>query len=149
MGIRHTSDFTRALQRTVRGSVFVTVEEPSYEDQLKRPERVYKLRKRRDDTMLATMTVQTLPGCCGVILFRNFAGEPEQVAAFIKLAEIAAKSLGFGMAILTLRAESPIIPLLPDSGVIRFRNGKTDHLVSVVTRLLPQDMKATTTVEGE
>ena len=97
------------------------------------------------------MTVQSLPGCCGVLVVHSFTGEVKPVVEFIKTAMRAAKRAGYGQVLFTLRSDSAILESFPQEPVTGdngdgtvyypravFRNGKTNNMIALVTINLEQ-----------
>jgi hypothetical protein len=97
------------------------------------------LRKKAEPKAnLAQMRAQTLPGCCGVMLFYSFYGQkPENIKRLIEAGFTAAQKTGYGMGMYTMRNDSHAIT---DDG-FAFLNGKTGNEVAFVTRVLKQQKK--------
>ena len=150
MGYRHTNNLSRCLALEARGKYALITIEPAYEDERKLPQRRYELHTRAG-VHVATMTAQSLPGCCGVCVLHSFSGTNEGLKDFIDIGHRAAKRAGYGTVLLTLRALSPILDLLPRPGEedhrMTFRNGKTDNLVTIVATNIPQAPKKKARVE--
>lgn len=109
-------------------------------------ERRYDLKDRATSRSVATLRVESLPGCCGILLLHGFWGEPRHVITFIEMACRAGKRSGYGQVMLTLRAESDIAVRLLDAGwtVQTFLNGKTNHTVTLLTKTLEQTPRTVT-----
>lgn len=137
MGALHTSQFGRKLQAEVTGKYFVREEHLHNRNDPDGVARKYELYTRKDDKWQASLVMQPLPGCCGVALFYNLVGEADKVAILVNASYAAAQKARFGLALLTLRSESAIIPKL-DATATPFLNGKTDNSVSMVVKVLPQ-----------
>jgi hypothetical protein len=161
MGIAHNRDLQDKLQAEARGRYYITLEQQSFQTEKKnwvtgvddsRPERKYALVNRSDYKKVAGMTIQSLPGCCGVVLLSNFNGaKAEDIAKFIDIACEAARKAGYGYALLTLRAESRILEVLTTGDFHRtgFLNGKTGNQVTVYGRVLPQQPKPSVVLDNE
>ncbi len=116
------------------------------------PDQRFSLRSVLTTREVASMVVQSLPGCCGVCVVHSFRGDSAKVVEFIKIAVKAAKRAGYGQLLFTLKVDSTILDSFRpeesaadgDDGRIdwaRFRNGKTNNLVTLVTIYLHQDEK--------
>ncbi len=122
---------------------------------LDQPSRRYHLVLKTSKTPVASMTVQVMPGCCGVIVFYNFSGNPKDVSRFVKFGQVAAQREGYGLVLYTLRSESAIIPTLDEDNediwLRGFHNGKTGHDVTFCSTALKQEHKKAVSrdTEGE
>ena len=103
------------------------------------PSRKYDLRSTLTMKSLAGMSIQSLPGCCGVCVLHSFSGETKHVVEFIKSGVRAAKRAGYGLVEFTLRSDSAILTEF-ESGVdrLQFRNGKTNNMVTRVAVYIDQ-----------
>lgn len=163
MGARHVSQLG-SLLKAEAGRRYYVVEagarvfsiytrEGNFQQQVEgfdvdKPNRAYELRSSLTTKTLAKMSVQSLPGCCGVCVLHSFSGEPKYVTEFIRTGIRAAKRAGYGQVLFTLRSDSQILqsfvpedihPELPvPTFHIQFRNGKTNNSVTLVTVHLPQ-----------
>lgn len=154
MGATHRSNLARSLQAAAKGRYFVVIDAPTKDSvgvnnriqSEDLPYIVVNLKSRKDPAkFLASMNAQTLPGCCGVVVFYNFAGDKEKVADLIKIGYAGAKLAGYGMVQLTLLLNSALIELIvPDvhTGSGTFRNGKTNNTVALITKNLDQPERA-------
>lgn len=161
MGVAHNKDLQDKLQAEARGRYYIVLEQQSFKTEEKKwvtgvddscPERRYALVNRSDYNKVAGMTIQSLPGCCGVVLMSNFNGSKAQdIAKFIDIACEASRKAGYGYALLTLRAESKILEFLTTGDFHRtgFLNGKTGNQVTVYTRTLPQEPKPAKVLDNE
>ena len=111
------------------------------------PSRKYDLRSTLTMKSLAGMSIQSLPGCCGVCVLHSFSGEVKHITEFIKSGIRAAKRAGYGMVLFTLRSDSGILGSFLEAEVpasytinnrLDFRNGKTNNTVTTVTINLTQ-----------
>lgn len=155
MGATHRFNLARSLQAVAKGKYFVIVESPTKESvgannrvqSEDLPYIVVSLRARKDPAkFLASMNAQTLPGCCGVVVFYNFAGDKARVAELIEIGYAGAKLAGYGEALLTLVSGSGVAERLrvtPDFGAgYEFRNGKTNNMVVMIAKDLEQAPRA-------
>lgn len=145
MAHNNIRDFMRRIQAAAPSGYFVDVTEPMRnEDRAWRSISLIK-RNNPDATAEATLEVQSLPGCCGVVILHNFRSYGKAaMLSLMKLIEAAttgAQRVKYGQAILTLLVDSELIPLLEHAGWGKasvFLNGKTDNRVSVLMKELPQ-----------
>lgn len=155
MGQAHVETLSRALQAEAKGKFYIqpklrfftSKDGKSIMGLEEGPEVAYELRERgKDNRLRASFKVQSLPGCCGVLLMHSFTGDPDGACELIKIGCTAAQRTGYGLAALTLRAGSEIIPKLEGffgGGWTQqaFLNGKTDNEVILLIKILPQDRK--------
>jgi hypothetical protein len=151
MGVRHIEGLGKHLQAEAKGRYYVTQSEPPYDGWKDKKDRKYQLRTRKDGEILASMTIQSLPGCCGVVVFYNFSGEAKEVAKFIQIGYAAAQRAGYGAAIVTLRSGSKIFESLLAEGnhLFEFLNGKTGNSVTLYCHLIDQVAKRPSDTESE
>ena len=155
MSTKHVEKFTHRLQAVAaetaifkKGRVYVALKSRYEKDGLP-PNKTYELRSCKNNDVLATMTAQSLPGCCGIILFHTFSGDADKVAKFIGIGVEAGRRSGYGSALLTLREGSSIIELLPSHTGHTFVNGKTGNRITIVRIDIPQNVKPIKATEGE
>lgn len=153
MGARHVSQLGSYLKAAAGSRFYVTEagaklftiynREGHFERQVEGfnvdvPSRKYDLRSSLTTKTLASMEMQSLPGCCGVCVLHSFSGEVKYITHFIRFGIQAAKRAGYGQVLFTLRSDSSILESFPDpatslDGEVRqhqFRNGKTNNLVT-------------------
>lgn len=142
MSMRHVRELTRKLQAVAPSGHYIEAQE--IEGDTAPMWRRYTMWRKRDEKASASMTVQTLPGCCGVVLFYNLTQyQPKgDIVSLIEAGRVAAQKAGYGFAVLTLHSTSPLVKQLTEekgwgkSGV--FRNGKTDREITMLGTVLPQ-----------
>ena len=152
MGARHIEEFGSYL-KAESGSRFYVKDEVPYtrnltckaciDTRLEDPNKTFSLYSSSTPTKkVASFDAQPLPGCCGVLLLSNFKGEKLKfIITFINIAFKAAKRVGYGQVLLTLRQESAIIAGLTDIYQQTWRNGKTGNMVVTITKDLLQPEK--------
>jgi hypothetical protein len=149
MGYAHSTKLGKYLAAEAKGKYAVISIEPSYDRERESPARKYELIKR-DGKVAAGMTVQSMPGCCGVCVLHSFKGEAQGVTDFLNIGLRAAKRSGYGMVLCTLKTGSSILDQLPPAdGDVRksFLNGKTGNLITLAAVDLhqaPPEAKPTT-----
>lgn len=160
MGMRHVNAMSKFLALEARGQYALVTVEPAYDEERRLPQRRYELHTRKGDHV-ATMTAQSLPGCCGICVLHSFSGTNEGIRDFIDIGFKAAKRAKYGMVLFTLKLGNPILDMVPfldrvagDVQEFRagFMNGKTGNLVTVVMKVTgaPPPKKAKRqAVEGE
>ena len=88
MGAQHTATLGKKLQLAAKGRLCVIASYVNEKYEGENPSRRYGLLDRKDGSTLASMTIQTLPGCCGVLVLHSFQGKPENVVKFIDIAKV-------------------------------------------------------------
>lgn len=157
MGASHRLNLAKGIKAAAGGRYFVDVEMPT-ESRLGENNRIrmvdleYQVitlyHRLNPFKSLASMNAQTLPGCCGVVVFSRFNGrEARDVARLIGFGYAGAKSAGYGMAQLTLLRDSAILPLIGATPLLEdeenvFRNAKTNNMIVLVTNNLEQPERA-------
>lgn len=134
MGAYHVQKVTRTIQKLAPTGTYIYVLPVDKQDN---PERTYELLHKKTDKLLARMTTQALPGCCGVMVLYNFYGKSEFVNQLIEVGETAARKNGYGLTLFTMRVDSPA---LTRAGTT-FINGKTGNEIAVILRDLQQEPK--------
>lgn len=163
MGARHVSQLGSYLKAAAGSRFYVTEagaklftiynREGHFERQVEGfnvdvPSRKYDLRSSLTTKTLASMAVQSLPGCCGVCVLHSFSGEVKYITHFIRFGIQAAKKAGYGQVLFTLRSDSSVLAEFAETPGVSsaappiqhhtFRNGKTNNMVSLVTINLMQ-----------
>ena len=146
MGANHLTKLGRRLSAEAKGKYAVTQVRRYDED--KRSDQRYELVQRKDDKTVATMSVQSLPGCCGIALFHNFSGNADGITEFVRIGREAARKAGYGLSLVTFRAGNDVLGHIGGER-IEFVNGKTGNTVVVVTTVLPQETKPVRATETE
>lgn len=152
MGARHVTNFGEHLQAVAKGKLYITVDEPTYQAERDAPDRRYHLRDRKTGKSLGSMRVQSLPGCCGIALFRNFQGNAKGIGQLITFGCEAARRARYGGVLYTLREESPINDFVALGGqmyTMSFVNGKTGHRVTKTFINLEQEAPEVSATESE
>ena len=107
MGARHVDSLERFLKAEARRG-FVTTQKQFFTTgpaearrqvegvDTQSPSRTFQFRRLLSpQTVAARMTVQSLPGCCGVCVLHSFHGDTKSVVEFIKTGIRAAKRAGY------------------------------------------------------
>ena len=114
MGARHVNQLSSLLKAEAGRRYFVTKVTKLYRQHgsdftsiqgidINQPSQTFELRPvLRALTVVAKMSVQSLPGCCGVCVLHSFSGETKHVVEFIKVGIRAAKRAGYGQVLFTL-----------------------------------------------
>lgn len=147
MGHQNIREFTRRIQAAAPAGYFIDVEEPIRNEEHWRGLSLIR-RSNKDATSEASLRVQTMPGCCGVVILHQFRGYGKTaMLSLMKLVEAVttgAQRAKYGQAVLTLLNDSELIPLLEHAAwgkATVFLNGKTDNSVATLIKLLPQEAR--------
>ena len=128
MSAEHYNKLTSYLHAEAKGGVYVQEHVLVYRKPDEVPYRTIKLMRRRDNTELAKVRYQVLPGCCGVLLLHNFGGEQSEVLRLIQIVKAAAKRANYGLVLYSLVQRGQEVAANP---IAEFTNPKTNNIVAL------------------
>jgi hypothetical protein len=139
MGAQHITDMAKFLALSATSDL-TPVRVVRYDEEKKHDARYSFLDPKGQEKV--SMTIRSMPGCCGVCLLHSFNGRAETLAKAIKIAITAAKRANYGQVLFTLVSTSRVLEVLrdiPHSSLQAWTNGKTGRVIVTYT----VDLKAT------
>lgn len=148
MGMHHIDDFGELLQAEVGGKYYVSVNKTVDRNGVP-TQYQFNMMRRKDRNFCGGFSASPMPGCCGIIVFhnlRNGYGKIDLLHNLIMLGEEAAIKAKYGLVLMSVRAENPLVNTLTPLDIVHgFRNGKTNHMVNLIGFDLKQPEKVENT----